>query len=674
MKTLPLKFLFSLCILFQVTFMGAQTEKGDLKMGKKVTHAISPTDVHQYTLSLKANQFVFLKLMQQGVDMKIETFDSEGKKMEGFDSPNGKQGLELFTISSTNEGAYRIEVSAFDNKEPEGDYSLWVESIKPKAVTMNEQVDELFTAWSSKDSPGASVAIVKDGAIIYKNGYGMANLEYDIPNSPSTVFHVASVSKQFTVFSLLLLESQGKLSLDDDIRKYIPEVPNFGPTITLRHLATHTSGMRDQWNLLALAGWRLDDVITKEHVLKLVSGQKELNFNPGEEMLYCNTGFTLLAEVVARVSDMSFAEFTQANIFTPLNMNHSLFYDDHEKIVKNRAYSYQSGNRGFKKSVLSYANVGATSLFTTVEDLSLWSMNFSNPKVGNPEIIKKMNTKTVLNNGKEVSGAMGQFVGKYRGLNEIQHGGADAGYRTYLTRFPDQNFAVVVFSNSGNFNSGGMAHKIIDIYLKNQLETKPEEEINEEPQNATTEEITIDPELLKTYLGDYELQPGFIITTTEENGQMMIQATGQPQIGTKPTATNKFKLDGVEAEVEFISKDDGSVETLKLYQNGQIMDAPRMASFDKSAVDLSSYQGSYFSEELSTYYHITLEDDKLVVKHQRHSDFNLDLVKEDTFASSTWYFGQVEFVRDENNEIKGFKVNAGRVRNLYFGRLQLKKS
>jgi CubicO group peptidase (beta-lactamase class C family) len=182
--------------------------------------------------------------------------------------------------------------------------------------TTNEKVDELFDKWDSSKTPGAAVAIVKDGSIIYKKGYGSANLEYDIPITTSTIFHIASVSKQFTVFSILLLEKEAKLSLEDDIRKYIPEVPDFGKTITLRHLASHTSGLRDQWNLLAMAGWRLDDVITKEHVLKLISNQKELNFNPGEEFLYCNTGFTLLAEVVSRVSGQTFSEFTAQNILT----------------------------------------------------------------------------------------------------------------------------------------------------------------------------------------------------------------------------------------------------------------------------------------------------------------------------------------------------------------------
>jgi len=339
----------------------------------------------------------------------------------------------------------------------------------------DEQVDKLFAAWSGTQSPGAAVAVVKNGAIIYKNAYGMANLEYDIPVSTTSIFHIASVSKQFTVFSILLLQSEGKLNLNDDIRKYIPEVPEFGETITLRHLASHTSGLRDQWALLSMAGWRMDDVITKEHILKLLSKQKDLNFLPGDEFMYCNTGFTLLAEVVARVSGKSFAEFTKANIFEPLQMNHTLFYDDHEKIVKNRTYSYYLDWTGYKKSVLNYANVGATSLFSTVEDLSLWALNFSEIKIGNAEIVRTMNTPAVLNSGEEFEGALGQFVGKYKGLNEISHGGGDAGFRSYLTRFPDQEFSVMVLSNSANINAGGIAHQIVDIYLKEHIEAELKE-------------------------------------------------------------------------------------------------------------------------------------------------------------------------------------------------------
>lgn len=658
------RLLLLLLLFTPISTIQAQIEKGALVRDKPISSKFDTSEKHQYTINLKKNQFVFFKLMQYGIDLKVTTYNTLNEKLEEFDSPNYRNGYELFTIASDKKGEYLIEVESIDDNNHAGEYELFVQSIKPKAVKQNEQVDELFTVWDTNNTPGAAVAIVKDGAIIYKKGYGIANLEYDIPITPTSIFHIASISKQFTVFSLLLLEKQGKLSLDDDIRKYIPEVPDFGKTITLKHLASHTSGLRDQWNLLSMAGWRMDDVITKEHVLKLVSKQKELNFNPGDEYAYCNTGFTLLAEVVARISDMSFAEFTKANIFEPLKMNNTLFYDDHEKIVKNRAYSYSSGSNGYKKSVLNYANVGATSLFTTVEDLSLWSMNFSNVTVGDSTIINNMNTLAILNNGKTFGGALGQFVGKYKGLNEIQHGGADAGYRSYLTRFPDENLTVVVFSNSAEFNSGRMAHKVVDIYLKDRIKIELKKE--EAKVESNSKAVTIDENVLSTYVGDFELQPGFIISISLNKGQLSALATGQSEVLLTQISTTEFKVEGVKAKIEFIPNAGKNIERIKLHQGGQIMEAPRVDAFDKTSVNLSDFSGEYYSEELSTTYSFTIVNDSLVAKHSRLSDFNLNPIKDDTFNGEAWFFGQVVFIRDKNNMITGYKVSNGRVRNLYF--------
>ena len=361
-------------------------------------------------------------------------------------------------------------------------------------------IDKIFADYDDINKPGAAIAVVKNGQIIFKKGYGGANLEYDIPVDPATVFHIASVSKQFTVFAILLLEEQGKLSFDDDIRKHIPEVPDFGTTITLRHLAGHTSGMRDQWDLLAMAGWRMDDVITKDHIMTMVKHQKELNFQPGEEYLYCNTGFTLLAEVVARVSRVSFATFTKNKIFAPLNMKNTLFYDDHEKIVKNRAYSYKMPGKKYLKSRLNFSNAGATSLFTTVEDLALWAMNFEEIKVGSQAIIDKMNTLAVLNNGETFGGAYGQFIGTHKGHQLIQHSGGDAGYRSYLGRFPDDNFAVMVFSNYANSNPRNLALEVADVYLKDET---PAERIREK-----STYVSVSPEHLKQFEGHFWNESG----------------------------------------------------------------------------------------------------------------------------------------------------------------------
>jgi CubicO group peptidase (beta-lactamase class C family) len=655
-----------LALIIQTGFLMAQTHKGGLEKGKTVQKEIAPGENHRYDIQLEKDQFVLLKVIQQGVDLKVSTYDVSGERIEEFDSPNGKNGPELVTIKTEKKGTYALEIYPFDEKEPEGKYELSIDIIKPKAHTPGERVDELFFAWDSEDAPGASVAVVKNGELIYKKGYGMANLEYDIPNGPSTVFHIASVSKQFTVFSILLLQEKGLLSLDDDIRKHIPEVPDFGSTITLRHLASHTSGLRDQWNLLAMAGWRLDDVITKEHVLTLVSRQKELNFQPGEEFLYCNTGFTLLAEVVARVADQSFADFTRTQIFEPLNMHNTLFYDDHEKIVKNRAYSYYRDGSGNKKSVLNYANVGATSLFTTVEDLSLWAMNFSDPKIGNPGMISTMNTPAKLNSGQTIGGALGQFVGKYKGLNEIQHGGADAGYRSYLTRFPDQDFSVAVFSNAAAFNPGGMAHRIVDIYLEDLIEKSPEEEDQKEMESD--DPISVDQDILETYLGDFQLRPDLVIGIKESGGKLIAAATGQPDANLIPQTKTEFALEGLEIKIEFIPNEGEKVKLLKLHQGGMIFDAFRVLPFDASALNLSDYSGTYYSEELGTEYQFTLKEDKLVATHIRLGDISLNPTKEDMFSGEAWFFSQIEFVRDENQSITGCKVSAGRVRNVWFSK------
>ena len=654
--------------LIQISVLQAQVQKGELVKGKTVSSEIAKGIKHNYSISLDKDQFAIFYLMQKGIDLKITTFDPQDKKLEEFDSPNGENGPEVFTISSGVKGKFTIEVTPLGENEHEGSYTLEITAVRPKATTAGGKVDELFVAWDNKFSPGAAVAVLKNGSIIYKKGYGMSNLEYDIPITPSSIFHIASVSKQFTVFSILLLEKEGKLSLDDDIRKYIPEVPDFSKTITLRHLATHTSGLRDQWNLLVMAGWRMDDVITKEHVLKLVSHQKELNYNPGDEYLYCNTGFTLLAEVVARVSGKSFAEFTQERIFGPLKMTNTLFYDDHEKIVKNRTYSYHFSDGGYKKSVLSYANVGATSLFTTVEDLTLWAQNFWDLKIGDASIIEKMNTPAKLNNGKTFGGALGQFVGKYKGLNEIQHGGADAGYRTYLARYPDEKVAVVVFSNDAGFNSGGMAHKVVDIFLADKIESDPEPETKKDEKPAET--VSVDPAILKNYTGEFELQPGFIITITENNGQLTAQATGQSTVSLTPNSATEFKVEGVEAMIEFVPNGGDAVEIIKLHQGGQIRDCKRLKKFDKAGVVLSDYAGKYYSEELMTTYEFVVTEGKLVAKHSRVSDFNLTPIKEDQFSSDAWFFGQIEFVRDDNKKITGFKASNGRVRNLYFKKME----
>ncbi|MDR6967777.1 CubicO group peptidase (beta-lactamase class C family) [Flavobacterium arsenatis] len=655
-----------LLAIFQITLLQSQTQKGQLVKNKTITSSMGNGEKHRYKVHLDKNQFATFQLMQKGIDVFITTYDPNGMKLDDFDSPNGKEGAENVIITSTIKGEYVLEIYPVDDKQSIGSYDLQILQIKPKATKSNDRVDELFAIWDTPSTPGASVAVIKNGSIIYKKGYGMSNLEYDIKNDPTTVFHVASISKQFTVFSILLLQKEGKLSLDDDIRKYIPEVPDFGKTITLRHLATHTSGLRDQWSLVSMAGWQADDLITTEQILKMVSKQKELNFNPGDELVYCNTGFTLLAEVVARVSGKTFAQFTEENIFKPLKMSHTLFYDNHEKIVKNRAYSYSTDEGGYKKLILNYETVGATSLFTTAEDLSLWAMNFEALKVGDSTIIETMNTPTALSNGHRPGGAMGQFIGQYKGLNEIQHGGADAGFRSFLTRFPDEHFAVVVLSNTAEFNSGSIAHKIVDIYLADKIKEEKKEEVQPKTMEESGSEIAIDKQVLESYVGNYELNQGFILNVSHTEGKLFVQPTLQPQFALRALTTAEFKIDNVDATMTFVPDAEGRINSITFKQGGNVMNAPRVKAFDASTVNLKDFTGNYYSEELSTQYALVLKEGKLFAQHYRLRDFEFTPFKEGFFDNQ---FGVVEFVRDTNGIIAGFKQSSDRVKNLLFRKI-----
>lgn len=534
-----------------------------------------------------------------------------------------------------------------------------------KFEKVEQQIDNIFSEYNDTNKPGASIAVVKNGKLVFKKGYGSANLEYNIPITPSTIFHIASVSKQFTVFSILLLANQGKLTLDDDIRKYIPEVPNFGKTITLRHLASHTSGLRDQWNLLEMAGWRLDDVITKEHVLKLVANQKELNFEPGEQYMYCNTGFTLLAEVVSRVSGESFAEFTASRIFEPLEMSNTLFYDDHEKIVKNRSYSYYSDSTGYKKSVLSYANVGATSLLTTVEDLSLWAMNFSSPKVGNNDLIKQMNTLATLNNGKTFGGAYGQFVNKYKGLNQIRHGGADAGYRSYLGRFPDQNFSVIVLSNYASTSARELSLRVADIFLKDEMVlTNPDSKNNEETFHK------LKPKELESFASNYWNDAGsYSVKIYVKNDTLMYFRGKGNESPLVPISNNTFQMLNVGVDkVKFEDEDNGQT-MIVTKDGGNPIIFKSFVPANYSDEELKEFTGTFFSPELSTSYTFILNKNGLIVRHSRLSDIKIYPFKQDSFLGNPSFFRKITYERDNNNTITGIHVSGGRVKNMYFKKI-----
>ena len=436
--------------------------------------------------------------------------------------------------------------------------------------TLEAKVDQLFAEWNRSDSPGAALAVTRDGDIIYKQGYGTTNLEYDIPITTGTIFDIASVSKQFAGFAIATLSHEGKLSLDDDIRMYLPDVSDFGNTITIRHLLHHTSGLRDWVQSLVIAGDMMDDVISFKHILKMARHQKTLNFEPGTEFLYSNTGYNLLAEIVEKVTGDSFREWTDTHIFKPLAMTNTHFHDDYQMILKNRAYSYQTDeNDRFKHAVNNTTALGSSSLCSTVEDLAKWILNFDDVRIGGQTVIEQMHQRGVLNNGEQIDYAFGLSISEYRTLRTVGHSGSWRGFRSHLMRFPDQKFGVVILCNLDTFNPLSLAEKVAGLYLTDALapvEVSASEKAAEPAEDVKSEPLV--PEQLTEFEGDYYTEELDTTYTIGVRGDGLVAQHRRHDDILLTYADGHFRGNAwFFPEIHFIRDDTGRVTGFKLTGN-----------------------------------------------------------------------------------------------------------
>jgi CubicO group peptidase (beta-lactamase class C family) len=533
-----------------------------------------------------------------------------------------------------------------------------------------KQVDRVFEKWDRPDSPGCALGIYKDGQIVYKRGYGMANLNDEVPITPVTVFHVASMSKQFTAFSILLLAQRGKLSLDDDVHKYIPELPDFGERITLRHLLHHTSGLRDQWSLLELAGWRYSqDLITDDDVMSVLVRQRALNFKPGEKYMYSNSGFTLLAIIVKRVSGMSLREFTTKNIFEPLGMAHTHFRDDHEEIIKHDALGYEQDGKDkpFRMNLTNFDTAGATSLHTTVEDLQLWDENFYHPRVGGPDLIQQMLERGKLNSGELQDYASGLVIGTYKGLPTVDHGGADAGYRSDFIRFPEQHFSTAVLCNFANTNPSALARQVADIVLASDL--KP---LAPAPAKEPATAVAMTGEQMAKIAGTYWGREDDDFTKIRvKDGKLQMDVGRDDFQELKPFAPGHFHVANVpwgnDVDIHFVAADAGKPSRLEqTFDGGKPQIYESVVAFDPTAAQLAEYPGAFVSQEIDPIYRISFQDGKLTLQRLKNKADTLRPAVRDVFVGE---IGTLRFRRDANHHISGFILDAGRIQNFQFKRI-----
>ena len=402
------------------------------------------------------------------------------------------------------------------------------------------EVDRIFAKWN-RSTPGCAVGVAVDGKPALLKAYGMADLEHDVANTPDTIFEAGSVSKQFTAMAVMLLAKDGKLSIDDPVRKYVPELPDYGAPLTIRHMLTHTSGLRDWGSVEAIAGWpRTTREYTHAHVLDIVSRQRSLNFPSGTNWSYSNTGFNLAAVIVERVSGMPFAEFSKQRIFMPLGLQHTSWRDDHTRIVKGRAIAYQD-ERGSFRTEMPFENVhGNGGLLTTVGDLLKWNENYVSPAIGTASLLADQQKAARTNEGKELDYALGLYVGTYRGVPSVWHSGSTAGYRAHLSRYPESHTSVAVLCNVSSGDATRTNNAVADLLLGDRLKPappRPAPPVEPAPLSPppSAEELQ---KLAGTYWSD---EAEVAITIRLEDGKLVAFRRPGSAIALTPTAPDKFR-------------------------------------------------------------------------------------------------------------------------------------
>lgn len=515
---------------------------------------------------------------------------------------------------------------------------------------MERKVDQIFAAYDNSESPGCALGVIRDGNFIYKKGYGAGSLELGVPITPQSVFYMGSVSKQFTAASVVLAAEQGILSLDDDIRKYVPEIPSYGKTITLREMLHHTSGFRDILSLMFLGGRNSEDIHPTNELLDLLSRQKALNFAPGDEFLYSNTNYFLMSVVIQRATGKSLSQFAEENIFKPLGMKHTRLYDDRSVVLPARvpAYAPRSGG-GFRVDwSTNFDMVGGGGLMSSVEDLLLWDRNFYDNKLGKGALLKEMQTQGVLNNGKQIEYALGLFITKYRGLPIVAHDGANFGYRTALLRFPQQKFSVVCLCNLATSNPGDLTYRVADLYLESQLA----------PEAKPAAGAKVDP---TPFAGWYRnLDSHSALQLSAANGDLVAFGTHF-----KPRDANHFAA-SPGAEIIFDRGQNGGTRLTLAFEDAAPQIFERFEPLKPSAGELSQYAGEYASAELQATYRFALKDGKLTLARNWEEPSVLEPTVRDEFQSPAGV--AIVFRRDAAGHISGGDLFAGRVRDISFAR------
>jgi CubicO group peptidase (beta-lactamase class C family) len=519
------------------------------------------------------------------------------------------------------------------------------------AEDSQQRIDQIFSVYNKPDSAGCALGVIQDGAFVYRRGYGAASIELGVPLSPASVFYMGSVSKQFTATSVVLAAEQGFLSLDDDVRKYISELPDYGHTITLRQMLHHTSGFKDFLTLLSYSGRDPAGIHSDNEVIDLIARQKSLNNIPGDEFIYSNTNYFLLGEVVKRATGKSLAEFASENIFRPLGMERTRYYDDHSVVLPGRvsAYSTGAGGQFLVDWSTSYDLVGGGGLMSNVDDLLLWDRNFYTNGLGKGTLLKELQTPGVLNSGKQIGYALGLELGSYRGLSIVEHDGELYGYRTEILRFPEQRFTVVCLCNVASANPSGIARKVADIYLEKNLKAVSD--------GIETSNIHRFPDP-GPFAGKYlDPRTHVVYSFTSSDGRLMAWGANLRRVGPnqfKDLGTGTITFDGSDGKMKATLEMDGNA----LFA-GQRIEVPHLTD-----AELAAYTGRFRSAEIDAMYNLSIAGGSLVLRLNWNPPLKLKLIAPDQFENED--LGTIVFQRNASHQVSGLSLFSLRARNVLF--------
>jgi len=439
----------------------------NLRLNKAKTVHLVAGQIFKYSINLKKGQFASIQVHQKSIGVGYAVY-APGDSLISSADLNALYQTEVINITASKAGNYLIEIFWDYSRPQSGEYSIVWNRLETLGKTAPDQAEQLMKSWYKLNEAGAAVIILKNDKAVFKSTRGLANMEYKIPISSSSLFELASCSKQFTGFAIAMLVDKGLISLDDDIRKYLPELHDYGNKITIENLVYHTSGLRNWDDMSNAMGIKPEDALTIDMVYQIICNTSELNFTPNEKFAYSNTGYNLLALIVEKVTGEKFGNWMHENIFKPLGMNNTLVKDDIHRIIPNKVCSYKNGRDGFIANAENISAMGSTSVYSSIDDLAVWATNFDLGKVGGNSVLTLLNRKSKFNNGENQNFyAFGNGFGNHKGIPNIEHLGLTSGFRTAISQYPEQHLTVVFLSNDNNDATYNHAWTIADLFLRN---------------------------------------------------------------------------------------------------------------------------------------------------------------------------------------------------------------